>query len=143
MNKLIAATVALAATAATAIPAQAQVVLNYGERVRVIETYCDRNPRDRDCWGYRDGRWGRSDYNRFYDTRRNDLNSVAAGIFGLAAGAIIGGAIANSNNRSQDVLVGPVRGDVNVAACQARYRSYDVATNTFLGYDGVRKPCNL
>ncbi|NGP19051.1 BA14K family protein [Devosia aurantiaca] len=40
--------------------------------------------------------------------------------------------------------MGPARGsNVNVAACQARYRSYDVRTNTFLGYDGVRHPCNL
>lgn len=146
MKKFVATAVALAATAATMMPSQAQVVtLNYGERVRVVETYCDRNPRDPDCFGYRDGRWSRNQYNRFYDNRRSDLDTVAAGLFGLTLGAIVGGAIANSNNnRNQDVLVGPARGsNVNVAACQARYRSYDVRTNTFLGYDGVRHPCNL
>lgn len=29
----------------------------------------------------------------------------------------------------------------NVAYCQARYRSYDPASGTFLGYDGQRHPC--
>jgi hypothetical protein len=27
------------------------------------------------------------------------------------------------------------------ASCASRYRSYDPATGTFLGYDGVRHPC--
>ncbi|NGP19052.1 hypothetical protein [Devosia aurantiaca] len=80
MKKFVATAVALAATAATMMPIQAQVVtLNYGERVRVVETYCDRNPRDPDCFGYRDGRWSRNQYNRFYDNRRSDLDTVAAG----------------------------------------------------------------
>jgi hypothetical protein len=29
----------------------------------------------------------------------------------------------------------------NAAYCASRYRSYDPATGTFLGYDGVRHPC--
>jgi hypothetical protein len=32
-------------------------------------------------------------------------------------------------------------GTDHVAWCQNRYRSYDVGTNTFLGYDGVRREC--
>ena len=31
----------------------------------------------------------------------------------------------------------------NRARCEARYRSYDPVTNTFLGYDGVRHFCRL
>ena len=50
---------------------------------------------------------------------------------GLAAGAIIGGAIANSQARANDT----------VAYCAQRYRSYDVASGTYLGYDGNRHPC--
>lgn len=50
---------------------------------------------------------------------------------GLAAGAIIGGAIANSNARAAD-------GD---AYCANRYRSYDPASGTYLGYDGNRHAC--
>jgi hypothetical protein len=147
MKKLAVLAVALSATIATAAPSQAQMV-GYNDRVRIIETYCDRNPRDPDCWGYRDGRWGRDRYNRFYERRSSDLDGIAAGVLGLAVGAIIGGAIVNNSNNNQpnygDRLVGPVGGGgVNVQACQARYRSYDIATNTFLGYDGVRHPCRL
>ena len=50
---------------------------------------------------------------------------------GLAAGAIIGGAIANSQARANDA----------VAYCAQRYRSYDPASGTYLGYDGYRHPC--
>lgn len=146
MKKMLTLAVALAATVTTAIPTQAQsVTLSFGERQRLVETYCDRYPRDRDCRGYYDGRWGRNDYTSFYNRRRGDLDPIAASLFGLTLGAIVGGAIANSNNnRGGDRLVGPVGGGrVNVEACQARYRSYDVATNTFLGYDGIRHPCRL
>ena len=34
----------------------------------------------------------------------------------------------------------PYAGDA-VAYCSRRYRSYDPASGTFLGYDGVRHPC--
>jgi len=55
----------------------------------------------------------------------------AAALGGLAAGAIIGGAIANSQARASDA----------VAYCAQRYRSYDPASGTYLGYDGNRHPC--
>lgn len=32
-------------------------------------------------------------------------------------------------------------GDDSVSACAARYRSYDPASRTYLGYDGQRHPC--
>ena len=34
----------------------------------------------------------------------------------------------------------PGTGD-NASYCASRYRSYDPATGTYLGYDGVRHPC--
>ena len=38
-----------------------------------------------------------------------------------------------------DVYAGP---DASAEAyCAQRYRSYDPASGTFLGYDGVRRPC--
>jgi hypothetical protein len=49
---------------------------------------------------------------------------------GLAAGAIIGGAIANSQARADDN-----------AYCSQRFKSYDPASGTYLGYDGYRHPC--
>ena len=55
----------------------------------------------------------------------------AAALGGLAAGAIIGGAIANSQARANDAI----------AYCAQRYRSYDPASGTYLGYDGNRHPC--
>ncbi|GAB1717907.1 MAG: hypothetical protein NTAFB05_29490 [Nitrobacter sp.] len=50
---------------------------------------------------------------------------------GLAAGAIIGSAIAGSQARAAD-------GD---AYCFRRFKSYDPASGTYLGYDGNRHPC--
>jgi len=134
------------AMALTAVaPAQGQnVTLSFGQQQQVIRTYCDRYPNDYDCRGYYDGRWSRNDYNNFYRNRRSDLDPLAAGIFGLAIGAIVGGAVANQNQRNGDVVV--VRpGDYSshVDACYARYRSYDERTDTFLGYDGIRHRCNL
>jgi hypothetical protein len=38
--------------------------------------------------------------------------------------------------------VGPAyAGDDGIAQCQARYRSFDPESGTFLGYDGLRHPC--
>ena len=39
-------------------------------------------------------------------------------------------------------VVGPAyaAGD-DIAYCQQRFRSYDVASGTYLGYDGMRHPC--
>jgi hypothetical protein len=50
----------------------------------------------------------------------------------LAAGAIIGGAIASSQAQA--------RAD-EVAYCSQRFKSYDPASGTYLGYDGLRHPC--
>jgi hypothetical protein len=38
------------------------------------------------------------------------------------------------------VPVAPVGGDA-VAYCESRFRSYDPASGTYLGYDGMRHPC--
>ena len=34
-----------------------------------------------------------------------------------------------------------VSGGVDPAYCAQRYRSYDPASGTYLGYDGLRHPC--
>jgi hypothetical protein len=62
---------------------------------------------------------------------RRNYGTGAAVLGGLAAGAVIGGAIANSQARANDA----------VAYCAQRYRSYDPASGTYLGYDGNRHPC--
>ena len=76
---------------------------------------------------------------RYYDDRRyyrrDRGNSLAAGALGLATGAIIGGAIAQSQAQAAPVYGG------NASYCAQRYRSYDPRSGTYLGYDGMRHPC--
>jgi hypothetical protein len=73
---------------------------------------------------------------------------------GFAAGALIGGALAARPYYGPNYYYGPGPGpyayDVepevevdggSVAYCQQRYKSYDPASGTFLGYDGLRHPC--
>ncbi|GLH76604.1 hypothetical protein SSBR45G_15120 [Bradyrhizobium sp. SSBR45G] len=52
-------------------------------------------------------------------------------IGGLAAGAVIGGAIANSRAQAAETN----------AYCSQRFKSYDPSSGTYLGYDGQRHPC--
>ena len=78
---------------------------------------------------------------------------------GVAAGAVVGGALAagsyydpyysNSYGYYDDgyyddstvaVVPGGGGGD-DAAYCAQRYRSYDPASGTYLGYDGQRYPC--
>jgi hypothetical protein len=68
--------------------------------------------------------------------RRDRGNALAAGALGLATGAIIGGAIAQSQAQAA-----PVYGGDTASYCAQRYRSYDPASGTYLGYDGVRRAC--
>lgn len=74
---------------------------------------------------------------------------------GFAAGAIIGGALgAASSGPYYDYgpdyygygyAPGPVvverSGGGAEAYCERRFRSYDPASGTYLGYDGMRHPC--
>jgi hypothetical protein len=59
---------------------------------------------------------------------------------------VIGGALARPYGYGYPVYEEPayaevpVEGDA-VAYCMSRYRSYDPASGTFLGYDGLRHPC--
>ena len=79
---------------------------------------------------------------------------------GFAAGALIGGAIAGSRGYGygaygyapygysgyapgyyDDGYVAVAPGGGGDGYCMQRYRSYDPASGTFLGYDGLRHPC--
>jgi len=97
---------------------------------------------------------------------RGHGNGVGVGLgvgAALATGAIIGGALnqgyypAESYPVYSDQDAGPVYSDQgpaydeagalvandgdSVAYCQQTYRSYDPASGTYLGYDGLRHPC--
>jgi hypothetical protein len=83
--------------------------------------------------GHRHGHRGHGHHHHDHDWDFDD-DDVAAGIIGFAAGAIAGGALA------------PPRYVVpsgHVARCKAEYQSYDVRTDTYLGYDGDRHYCRL
>jgi hypothetical protein len=125
-------------------PAQAQDnSLNAEQRKQVVQAYCQKYPSDADCSGW--WFWSARDYDAFYNRNRNNLEPLIAGLFGLAIGAIIAGAIANSN-KSAPAPRPSAGGNFDaghVARCAARYKSYDHRTDTFLGNDGYRHPCNL
>lgn len=144
-NSAFRATVLAGALALTgALPAQAQVSMSFQQRNQVIESYCDRYPNDYDCRGYYDGGWRDDDYNNFYSSRRSNLDSVAAGLFGFTFGAILGSAITGSDApRGRVIQPGYGNYDAHVAACFRRYRSYDEGTDSYMGYDGYRHRCNL
>ena len=68
---------------------------------------------------------------------------------GLLGGAVVGGALAapyyyGEPDYYPPAAYGPAYYPVpggDVSYCASRYRSYDPATGTFLGYDGVRHSC--
>ena len=66
---------------------------------------------------------------------------------GAAAAVLLGGTIASAlhldrRNDAIDAGTQPLAvGNDHVAYCQARYRTYDVATNTFQPNNGPRRAC--
>jgi hypothetical protein len=91
--------------------------------------------------GYgRHGFRGRGYYGRGYYGRRYHRRGYGAGalVGGLAAGALIGGAIASQAQPAP--VYGAPSGDA-MSYCVQRFKSYDPASGTYLGYDGQRHPC--
>jgi hypothetical protein len=72
---------------------------------------------------------------------------------GFAAGALIGGALAARPYYGPDYYAGgyayeepgyvvaPEAGPDAASYCAQRFRSYDPASGTYLGFDGARHPC--
>lgn len=88
--------------------------------------------------------------------RHNGGNAAAAGIFGFAAGAIVGGALAQPRYYAPaPVYVAPAPVYVAPAPvvvyqawtpawhghCRARYRSFNASTGYYTGYDGRHHFC--
>ncbi|MEM5494722.1 BA14K family protein [Hoeflea sp. AS16] len=93
-------------------------------------------------------RWDRSNRGHRSHRRNHDNNdAIALGILGLGAAAIIGGAIANSNN-PRVIYRQPTNpravsgGDYEPWSrswyryCANKYRSFNASTGTYRGYDG-------
>lgn len=79
--------------------------------------------------GWHHGGWRRG-WHRGYGWRHGYYRR-GPGLGALAAGVIIGSAIANSQARAPNAE----------AYCEQRFKSYDPASGTYLGYDGERHPC--
>ena len=76
--------------------------------------------------GYRGyGRYGYGGYG--YDDYDDGGGAVAAGIFGLAAGAMLGSALSHHHSYG--------------GSCAARFRTYNRATRTYIGNDGRPHRC--
>lgn len=104
---------------------------------------------------YRDDYYG-GYYGGYYD--HDPGAAVVAGIFGLAAGAIIAGALAPpvypvapyraaphrvAPHRVSPYRVSPRYATSDVAYCSRKYRSFDPVSFTYLGYDGRRHYCRI
>jgi len=83
-----------------------------------------------------DVQWRRHGYRGGY--YRHGGGNVGAGIAaGLIGGAIVGGIIASQ----QPAYAAPPPADPAISYCMQRFKSYDPASMTYLGYDGLRHPC--
>ena len=119
----------------------------HAERNRYIEKYYQRNGHDRDYrrWERNRGRWSDRDYRRWYQSRRHDHDddnnkAIIAGLFGLAAGAMLGGALSQQQQQPAPSYGTPAYPrDSNY--CASRFRSYNPQTGTYRGYDGRDHPC--
>ena len=119
---------ALTPVSAKPLPAETVSKIVVGSDVSVAYTQYRRGFRR---YGYRSrGYYGRRYYRRGYGS--------GALIGGLAAGALIGGAIA-SQAQPAPTYAAPA-GDAT-SYCLQRFKSYDPASGTYLGFDGQRHPC--
>jgi hypothetical protein len=148
MRKTVIAATAMAAFGAilfTSAPSQAENArladaLAKVQKAAPLTAYTQYRYRHGRYYGhpaYRGRYYGRPYYGRYY--RRDRGSAAAAGIAGLAAGALIGGAIASQQAQAAPTYVVPNQGAYEY--CSQRFRSYDPASGTYLGYDGLRHPC--
>lgn len=109
---------------------------NHMQQDQYIGNYCTTYPSADQCsdWQTNHNHWSSNQYRNFYMGHERSVGfggDFAAGLFGFAIGATIAAA-----NNGGDY-------DSHVAACEDHYRSYDVNSNTYLGYDGIRHECRL
>ena len=91
--------------------------------------------------GYRHGYY-RHPYR--YDRDYYYGGAVAAGVLGFATGAIVGSAAAPRYYAPAPGYYGGSAGASDwIAACSAKYKSFNPSTGNYLGYDGQYHRCNL
>lgn len=101
--------------------------------------------------GYYRRRYYRPYYGGYYRPyRRHNGAAVAAGVIGLAAGALAGAAIANTPPRRTVIVEQPVYPYYPAPytgewyrLCAQKYRSFRASDGTYLGYDGYRHVCRI
>lgn len=134
-------------TAFTGIaPAQAFPVVSIEkpQMTSDVQQVASRKWRKNYRYSNRYNRSNRYSGNRYYGNRRyyghrryyRDNNNAGAIIGGLAAGAIIGGALSSARQPRY-------YGNSHASRCAARYNSYRASDNTFQPYNGRRQQCNL
>ena len=139
MNKMISAVSTAAVFALSALAGVAPVTAapwhaNYQQQDRYIGSFCDTYPNASQCYDWRSNhsRWSDSQYQNFYRIHRSNTvfsSHFMAGLFGFAFGVTM-----NSM---------PASMSAHVRACESRYRSYNVRTDSFLGFDGQYHLCRL
>ena len=144
ITKKLSITLLTAATAIAPMTTTAYAADNRGNRQHY--QHRDDSSRITNYREYSERRQQRRDHR----VRRHSGNkdAIALGIIGLGAAAIIGGAIANSNNSrviyQQPAAPRAVRGGGSYEPwsqswfrfCSNKYRSFNASTGTFRGYDG-------
>jgi len=145
----------IAASVAAPIVPAAAAPQNRARQEAIVEKFCREHPRRPVCDDWRRNRhnWDEARYRRWYSDHRNDLGQDAAiaGLFGFAAGAIVGTAAGQAGAAAPagTVVYSGVPAAGGFAAgtdgwlqyCSAKYRSFDPASGTFLGNDGQRHYC--
>jgi hypothetical protein len=135
MRKII-ASLMTAATLLTALPAGAETF-----RTRTLPDVQQAYPNESYSQYYYRRGYDRPYYRHHY-RRGGGGDAVAAGVVGLAAGALIAGAIASQAQAQPVPPRPPGTVDPNVAAyCARKYRSYDSFTGTYLATNGMRYVC--
>jgi hypothetical protein len=139
MRKTTALLLALSVLAAPLSEAMASPMPKSPDLTRVYpgETYVQyRDPYYRGGPRY----YGPRYYGRPHYYRRGNGAAVAAGVAGLAAGALIGSAIASQAQAAPPPP--PAAVDPQLSAyCARKYRSFDPVTGTYLAYTGERIVC--
>jgi hypothetical protein len=74
--------------------------------------------------------------------RRGGLRSGEAAALGVLGGILIGGMLAGANRRPAQPVQPAALPAAHYAYCDAKYRSYVIATDSYTGYDGYQHRCN-
>jgi hypothetical protein len=133
---------------------------------KIISNFCDGHPDANECndWRYNRASWGDAQYQSFYMTHRGETEFTtadAAAAFSVSAQAPVPPPVNDQTATGEPAAPSPATvstptGDVvktvpevtggadnHISDCQATFKSYDAATDTYMGLDGSRQKCKL